>query len=150
MYAEGSPACKVFSNQYPGLCTTQEINQDFEAPCESDEFKTRYAILCDEAMFLQTYDIQGMYTLLWECEWQWQHWKIFLQLYWYMVHFFAATDVSNKSVWIIVIILLVLLMCLGVSGFIVYKLQQNGKITMPDFHFHDINFTSCRRWTNVF
>jgi hypothetical protein len=64
MYAVGAPACEVFSDYYSGLCSTREINLKFEAPCESEEFTARYAVLCDEVSFLQTYPIQGMKKLL--------------------------------------------------------------------------------------
>jgi hypothetical protein len=60
MYGVGSPECKVFSNQYSGLCSTLEINKGFEAPCELDEFKARYADLCDEDDFITKYEVQGM------------------------------------------------------------------------------------------
>jgi len=133
MYAVGAPACEVFSDQYSGLCSTREINLKFEAPCESAEFKARYAVLCDEVSFLQTYPIQGMEKLL-DCG------SFTARVY---ISLFAVSS-STKSAWKIIIIVLVLLLCLGVSGFIVYKLHQDGKIHMPDIDFHTINLNSCR------
>jgi hypothetical protein len=60
VYEKGSPACGVFSKHYKGLCSTDQTNANFKAPCGFPEYKERFGTLCiEDSLFMQAYGIHG-------------------------------------------------------------------------------------------
>ncbi|CAB3372010.1 Hypothetical predicted protein [Cloeon dipterum] len=51
VYETGEPDCAVFSNQYKGLCTTNQVNEEFKDPCQLETFKSNYLPLCNDELF---------------------------------------------------------------------------------------------------
>jgi hypothetical protein len=64
VYDVGKPDCKVFSNTYPGLCTTEEVNRNFNPPCDNEEYVKSYPMMCDNEDFLKEEGIYGKTTSL--------------------------------------------------------------------------------------